>query len=977
MKLFKFFSISFSLFIFLFGFVSVNVVNADITYSTTTPKGVPVTTGTLKIGGAHSGSLSDPFQIGDTITASGTAYCKADNCYQSSINATMIRADHQWEKANPWVNFYKDVYTTVNTITMSSFKSNTIGEYSKYYFNLHGETSFTVPFIPGDYEMSFGVFNNGDTKHFSIPFTVTPPPVNCVGSWSTCSDGSHTFTISTPAANGGATCNPAVNTTESCGTVGYWGDWSNWGSCSVSSCGQTGTQGRTRSCIGPYGGGAPCVGDTSESQACSTAACDVTPPSGTLTGSDCVIDEGKNSCTTTLILAITNPVTGKATNITKPADIEVAKGITPASKPGIVVKYPSETFYLNHNEQTLNLDGTKINASCDATKNLVWDATSKTCKYETFTVTSIVGDGGSITTNETTPYCKALSTNGNVKTYKKDCSVLYNIIPDTIHDIKNIYFDNVLRYSIFIYPDSFSYSRSNSTYVGSGNPSFILTDYRKSSVSIYGDVKYHSSARATFKMDKDHTTKVDFACLNNSPFIDTCARVNVDGPGVLTAKPGEDRNVSYNVQTTTNAGTECRVLDNNKKELEGDSGVYKTVTKGNEYGASMSGITIPNGDGPYLYYIQCRDRITTDAIGLASVTINTKVGNCINGVCGDACGTGSGTTPQLIEPTQSTKDYKACEVGTLNSSNPADTTTSKLQAWNWSCGTVTTCSTPKFGCRIITDSNYDLSQYGANGPDNNYGCAGTCENGANKSTWPTCTVITPTCFDRMMNQDETSVDTGGVCGSGDNSCGTANSGDPKDPEPTGVAACSSGTKLNSPADTTASWNWSCGTDSCSTPKMGCRIDTDTNYKGAISDNDWACDKVCKNGADKSTWPSCTTGGCVGNNCPPTNGVWSDWFGQVCGNGTGTKTRYCSNPANGGLPCLNSYGNPATQESISYIQISCPPDVECKNGANNPPTCTIFPPCTNGANNPPTCTTCLPSQNLISGKCVNKINYQEN
>lgn len=100
----------------------------------------------------------------------------------------------------------------------------------------------------------------------------------------------------------------------------------------------------------------------------------------------------------------------------------------------------------------------------------------------------------------------------------------------------------------------------------------------------------------------------------------------------------------------------------------------------------------------------------------------------------DACGTSSGSTPRLTEPTT---NPTACNPGTYANS-PADTATVGAQAWNWSCGTVTSCTAPKFGCRTATDSNYSLPQYGLNGPNNNYGCAGTCSNGG--SNYPTCTL---------------------------------------------------------------------------------------------------------------------------------------------------------------------------------------------------------------------------------------------
>ncbi len=108
----------------------------------------------------------------------------------------------------------------------------------------------------------------------------------------------------------------------------------------------------------------------------------------------------------------------------------------------------------------------------------------------------------------------------------------------------------------------------------------------------------------------------------------------------------------------------------------------------------------------------------------------------------DACGTYSGVTPRLTEPTT---NPTACNPGTYANS-PADTTTVGAQAWNWSCGVVTTCTAPKYGCRTTTDTNFTLPQYGLNGPNNNSGCAGTCANGG--TSYPTCTPTGP----RLVHQ---------------------------------------------------------------------------------------------------------------------------------------------------------------------------------------------------------------------------------
>ena len=94
----------------------------------------------------------------------------------------------------------------------------------------------------------------------------------------------------------------------------------------------------------------------------------------------------------------------------------------------------------------------------------------------------------------------------------------------------------------------------------------------------------------------------------------------------------------------------------------------------------------------------------------------------------DSCGTYSGATPRLTEPTT---NPSACNPG-IYANSPADITINGSQAWRWSCGTVTSCTAPKYGCTTATDTNYDPT-----GPNNTYGCANTCANG--QTNYPTCT----------------------------------------------------------------------------------------------------------------------------------------------------------------------------------------------------------------------------------------------
>ena len=78
--------------------------------------------------------------------------------------------------------------------------------------------------------------------------------------------------------NGGAGCAGSATTTQSCGTSacpinGKWSSWTSFGAC-TKSCG-TGSQSRTRSCVGRAFGGKACVGSTSNSAACNTHSCPV------------------------------------------------------------------------------------------------------------------------------------------------------------------------------------------------------------------------------------------------------------------------------------------------------------------------------------------------------------------------------------------------------------------------------------------------------------------------------------------------------------------------------------------------------------------------------------------------------------------------------------------------------------------------------------------------------------------------------
>jgi Tfp pilus assembly protein PilV len=107
---------------------------------------------------------------------------------------------------------------------------------------------------------------------------VKPPncPVNCVGGWGacskTCGSGTQTYAVLIPAANGGTACTaPAPGAVQSCNTaacpVNCLGSWS---SCSQTCGGGTMTYSITRPASN---GGSSCTNNAGDTQVCNTQAC--------------------------------------------------------------------------------------------------------------------------------------------------------------------------------------------------------------------------------------------------------------------------------------------------------------------------------------------------------------------------------------------------------------------------------------------------------------------------------------------------------------------------------------------------------------------------------------------------------------------------------------------------------------------------------------------------------------------------------
>lgn len=207
------------------------------------------------------------------------------------------------------------------------------------------------------------------------------------------------------------------------------GGWSAWGACSASSCGVSGTQ--TRTCDNPTrsGGGADCVG--SSSQSC-TGACtgrakcannsgagscywepnesgsnqcnihaDCNVPSGTVTAGNCSVGADSSSCSSSISWSTSNPLPNISSSVTTPTNITVGSGNS--SSTTYSVSLSTRTFYLYHNgallsqaTATASCAGGTSNYSgvCRAQVNCVgaWGACSN--GTQTYTISTPAAYGG-------------------------------------------------------------------------------------------------------------------------------------------------------------------------------------------------------------------------------------------------------------------------------------------------------------------------------------------------------------------------------------------------------------------------------------------------------------------------------------------------------------------------------------------------------------------------------------------------------
>jgi len=144
--------------------------------------------------------------------------------------------------------------------------------------NNSGVTSITTPFV----------FPNAQNGSYTTGH-VSGSPSGCP-----------TFQNITPSTTQNLTGNNSIRfsfnfTSPPSPIDGSWSAWSSWSACSVTACGQTGTQTSTRTCTPPQNGGTPCSaidgGNSSRTQSCSTTACPPPPPPGSF---NLIVNRGSN-----------------------------------------------------------------------------------------------------------------------------------------------------------------------------------------------------------------------------------------------------------------------------------------------------------------------------------------------------------------------------------------------------------------------------------------------------------------------------------------------------------------------------------------------------------------------------------------------------------------------------------------------------------------------------------------------------------
>lgn len=427
---------------------------------------------------------------------------------------------------------------------------------------------------------------------------------------------------------------------------------------------------------------------------------------GTLNPSSpsCTIKAGNDSCNVTLNWDTTNPVGTSAVTAAGMTNVNGNSG-----GQAFAVPFSSRTFYLYNN--AILLDQSTATASC--ANGTSWN--SSICVVvapTTYTVTGTAGFGGIISPA--------------LKTVNSGLTTTFTVTPNSGYSIKsvtgcsgsrsgNTYTTGAITSNC---PVTASFSNIKYTVTGtagsggsiSPTPQIINSgNYATFTVTPNSGYKINSVTGCSGSLSGNHyntgtivancTVTATFllnSCVNgatNYPTCTTCIAGSTIIGGICTPvtvsviattpynNVTSGANVSFAYTPTTNTGsTECLLLDYNKMPL--------IVT----YKAS-SPITyaVPNGAGPYAYYIQCRNTTTTSAIAISNqIIVNMALSSCPNGATNPSactnCPSGSAMIAGICTPiTTGTLNATGCLITEGNNScsttidwsitNPVGTTT--------------------------------------------------------------------------------------------------------------------------------------------------------------------------------------------------------------------------------------------------------------------------------------------------------------
>lgn len=386
----------------------------------------------------------------------------------------------------------------------------------------------------------------------------------------------------------------------------------------------------------------------------------VSPPSGTISASNCTIPVGSSSCNTSLSWNTSNPISTSA--VTTPTNITVANANSGSTT--YPVYYGSRTFYLYHNGSLLS--SATASSACEA--GSVWNGSiCPLTTTHTLTV-SLAGVGyGTVTSNPGGIYCGstcsssyAPSTNVELvafpaHTYYFDswsgsctgnasCNVLMDSSKSVTASFSPVIVTVTASTPYYVAPSAtvaFNYNAASNYDITECR----LLDNNQSPLTSY---QYHSSSSISYTVPASPNSYGYYVQCRDRTNTSVTARSSLVTVNVVTVSvtatttynttPGANVSFAY-TPSTTSGSTECALLNNTQVGLT----PYQP--------SSPIVYAAPITSGSYGYYVRCRHAVATSVIATSSlITVNVacSAGTSWNGTnCVPPSGSISSTTCQI------------------------------------------------------------------------------------------------------------------------------------------------------------------------------------------------------------------------------------------------------------------------------------------------------------------------------------------